>query len=83
MQRTDDNQNTQQNGAAQPEVSPETSKRGGVAGEGKKAKDKNKEMATDEQTSSSESTDSEGTDGPDEMLIPEPGMNVWKYDNVY
>lgn len=61
-------------------MSPETSKRGTAGGEGKKAKDKNKEMATDEPTSSSESTDSDGTDGPDEMLIPEPGM---KYDNVY
>lgn len=76
MQRTDDNQNVQQNGAVQPELSPETSRRGGVVGgEGKKTKDKNKEVATD-QTSSSESSDSDGNDGPDEMLIPEPGMNV-------
>lgn len=72
MQRTDDNQNTQENGAAPPEQSSEPSRRGAVVGEDKRAKDKN--IAAGETASSTESSDSDDNDGPDEILIPEPGM---------
>ena len=50
---------------------PEPSRGGG--------RDKNKEEKAEKESSSSDSSECSDDSGPDEILIPEPGMSVWQY----
>lgn len=51
---------------------PEPSSKGG-------GRDKNKEEKAERESSSSDSSECSDDSGPEEILIPEPGMSVWQY----
>ena len=57
--------------------------RGGVGRDerGEESREKNRDPESRRETfSTSDSSDeTDDNDGPDEILVPEPGMGVWKY----
>ena len=64
---------------AQPQQTPDTNGKVAAEGEGTGEKDMNKETEKEAASSSDSSDLSDDNDGPDEILIPEPGMCVRKY----